>query len=395
MQGAHPVAGAMASDGGLAPRDWAAERTERRLDLLAEATGSIAWTAEADGQFGPDQPGWSRFTGQSASSCSGWGWLDTVYPADLPRTIRAMTDGARAGVAFGLEHRLRRHDGAWRVMAMRATPVYTDSGVVVEWLGCHSDVTERRQLDEEVAEALETAAAANRARSQFLANMGHELRTPLSAVIGYSEMLAEDVRPSGQPNLLRDLQIIGDNARHLLGIINDVLDLASIETDRATLLAEDFALGPLLDEVTAATSGLVARNHNVLAVQNGAELGSMRTDRAKLLQCLLNLVGGAARLTQDGVIDLTAWREQRDGADWAVFAVRDSGIGLTEQQLTELFQQFAQIDPYVNRGGGPGFGTGLGLAVSRGLAVWLGGDLDVASAYGVGTTFTLSVPGKG
>jgi PAS domain S-box-containing protein len=392
MQNAELLTGAMTTDEGSRQREGDAARLERRLELLAAATGSVDWTAEADGQFGPSQPSWSGFTGQSAASYAGWGWLDAVHPADLARTVCTLTQGVKSGAAFSLEHRLKRQDGAWRSMVLHATPVVWESGNVQEWLGCHTDVTERRQLDEEVSAALEAAATANRARTQFLANMGHELRTPLSAVIGYSEMLVDEVRDSGQAHLLRDLQTIGDNARHLLGIINDVLDLANIENDRVTLLAEDFAISPLLDEVAAATSEVVARKHNVLALQAGAELGAMRSDRAKLLQCLVNLIGGASRLTDDGTIDLTAWREPREGGDWAVFAVRDNGIGMTEEQLASLFSQFAQIDPYINRGGGPGFGTGLGLAVSRGLAVWLGGELEVASAYGVGTTFTLSVP---
>ena len=237
----------------------------------------------------------------------------------------------------------------------------------------------------EAEAAMEAAEAANRAKSSFLANMSHELRTPLSAVIGYSEMMEEELEELGQGGALADIGKIKSNARHLLSLINDVLDLSKIEAGRMDTYAEEIDVAELVAEVKGTVGGLVARKNNSFLIDLGDGLGRMDTDVVKLRQCLFNLISNAAKFTEDGSITLGV----RRSGDALEFRVADTGIGMTAEQLGRLFQRFAQADESTTRRFG---GTGLGLALTRAFARLLGGDVSVDSAPGAGTTFTLRLP---
>ena len=240
--------------------------------------------------------------------------------------------------------------------------------------------------------AKEAAEAANRAKSAFLANMSHELRTPLSAVIGYSEMLEEEAEETGQASMLADLGKIRSNAKHLLSLINDVLDLSKVEANKMDLFLEDTEVAPFLREAAATVDSLVRRKANTLVLDLAPDLGAMRTDVVKLRQCLFNLLSNAAKFTEGGRITLAVRREASAGGDRLSFAVADTGIGMTQEQLGRLFQRFAQADETTTRRFG---GTGLGLALSRAFARLLGGDISVESTQGEGTCFTLRLPASG
>ena len=231
-------------------------------------------------------------------------------------------------------------------------------------------------------------AEASEHKSQFLANMSHELRTPLNAIIGYSEILQEDVKGLGQSHLGLDLKKIENAGRHLLGLINDILDLSKIEAGRMEVFLEDIEIAPLLDEVRAIITPLTEKSGNTLDVRLSPKLSAIRTDRTKVKQCLLNVLSNANKFTENGGITLVVDRLERDHP-MVRFVVSDTGIGMTEEQLRRLFKAFSQADISTTKKFG---GTGLGLAITQHFCQLLGGDIKVASRWGEGSTFTITVP---
>ena len=231
--------------------------------------------------------------------------------------------------------------------------------------------------------------AVSRHKSEFLANMSHELRTPLNAIIGYSEMLEEEAQDLGQEAFIPDLAKINTAGKHLLELINSVLDLSKIEAGKMELYLETFAVAGTVRDIAAVIQPLAEKNRNRLAVRCAADAGNMQADLTKVRQALFNLLSNACKFTEEGVIGLTVSREARDGAERLVFAVSDTGIGMTPEQMDRLFQEFSQADASVTRRYG---GTGLGLALSRRLARMMGGDITVESEAGRGSTFTMWVP---
>ncbi|RVU13781.1 response regulator [Methylobacterium oryzihabitans] len=365
--------------------------SEERFRSLTEATAAIVWTTTPEGEFTQVTSEWTRFTGQTPEQAAGRGFLDAVHPDDRAATAEAWARAVEGRTLYEIEHRLRRHDGTWRHMEVRAVPILEPDGRVREWVGAHADITARKEAELALETAKQAAEEANRAKSQFLANMSHELRTPLSAVIGYSEMLQEEIEDLGEEGLLADMRKIEANARHLLGLINDVLDLSKIEAERMEIYAEEIAVADTVREVAATVEALVEKKGNALTVEAGADLGRAHTDVTKLRQCLINLLSNAAKFTEGGRITLSAQRAPRDGTDWLTFRVADTGIGMSAEQQARLFQRFTQADASTTRRFG---GTGLGLAITRAFAHMLGGEIAVESREGHGTTFTLTLPAR-
>ncbi|MCJ2026160.1 response regulator [Methylobacterium sp. J-067] len=363
--------------------------SEERFRALVDASAAVIWNTNAEGELLPPQPRWGAYTGQTEEGYQGWGWIDAVHPDDRGEIAEAWARSVEERVPYAVTHRLLRHDGVWRDMEARGVPVFATDGSLREWVGTHTDITARKEAEAEAERARQAAEAANRAKSQFIANMSHELRTPLSAVIGYSEMLGEELEDIGQAALLPDLRKIESAARHLLSLINDVLDISKIEAGRVTASAETFTVADLLQDVTDATGSLVEKKANRFVLDAGPDLGAMHQDQTKIRQCLLNLVGNAAKFTENGTITLTARRHREDGADWLSFAVSDTGIGLTKEQMGKLFQRFVQADDSTTRQFG---GTGLGLAITRAFCITMGGEIGVESQPGRGATFTMRLP---
>ncbi len=235
------------------------------------------------------------------------------------------------------------------------------------------------------------AEEANRAKSAFLSTMSHELRTPLTAILGYTELIKLGTAELNglAPHLEHDLGQVEGAGKHLLNLINDVLDISKIEAGKATLTVEDFDLRMVVNEVVLAVRPLIDRNSNILRDHTPDVPIRMRSDPTKVRQVLFNLIGNAAKFTEKGAIELNLEIERFAEHDWAVFRVSDTGVGIATEQIPKLFQYFSQIDDSRTRKYG---GTGMGLALSRQLCLLLGGDIWVDSELNHGSTFTVRLP---
>jgi signal transduction histidine kinase len=243
------------------------------------------------------------------------------------------------------------------------------------------------RLFSEVAEKSRALAVASKHKSQFLANMSHELRTPLNAIIGVSEMLREDAEAAKQD--LEPLDRVLGAGRHLLALINDILDLSKIEAGRMELALSSFPLAPLIADVVKTIEPLAAKNSNKVAVHCAADMGTMHADQMRLRQALLNLMSNANKFTERGTINIDGRQGQENGRDWITLAVADTGIGMTPEQMGRLFQEFSQASSTTASKYG---GTGLGLAISQRFCRMMGGDITVESEPGRGSTFTIRLP---
>ena len=266
-------------------------------------------------------------------------------------------------------------------------------------VGTHLQTRElQKNLEQQVKErtiqltqSLQTAEAANKAKSQFLANMSHELRTPLNAIIGYSEILQEEAEDLNSEAFIPDLQRIHNSAIHLLGLISDILDLSKIEADRMELYLESFAISSSIESTVETVHPLIIKKGNTLKINYSEDIGSMYTDLVKTRQCLLNLLNNANKFTEQGEIKLTVKRYYKASDPWISFQIEDTGIGMTPEQIDKLFQPFTQADISTTRKYG---GTGLGLTISQKFCQMMGGELTVESELNKGSTFTINLPAR-
>ncbi len=291
----------------------------------------------------------------------------------------------------GAEDEMQLADGTWLKVAAHRT---REGGIVTTL----ADITALKHRELELADlvarleiARDQATEANRTKSAFLANMSHELRTPLNAIIGYSEILKEEAEDQGRAEFLPDLERIEGAGRHLLGLINDILDLSKIEAGKMDVYLEDIDLAALVAEVESIVRPLVARNDNRLEVLCPADIGRMRSDLTKVKQCLLNLLSNGSKFTTGGLLTLEVSRVALPSGRGVRFRVSDTGIGMTEAQIGKLFQAFTQADMATAKRFG---GTGLGLAITKHFCEALGGDIGVESEPGRGSTFTILLPDR-
>jgi len=307
---------------------------------------------------------------------------------------RGTTEIGSAGVKNWVREAMRRHrepqgtverqfaNGTWLRIAKRKTP---EGGTIA----VYTDITDLKHRQTELEEARRGAEVASEEKSRFLASMSHELRTPLNAIIGYSEMLIEDASDLGNTGFVGDLNKIMGSGRHLLALINDILDLSKIEAGKMELYIERLSLMQLLVDVENTVAPLIAKNRNRLTVTASVQPDEIETDKTKLRQNLFNLLSNAAKFTENDEIRLSVERHLDESGDWLEFSVRDKGIGMTEEQQAKLFQAFVQVDSSTTRNYG---GTGLGLAITQHFIRMMGGTIDVESEFGKGSTFRFKIP---
>ena len=326
-------------------------------------------------------PAFEQLYGYDQAEIIGKNLDDLITTEESRSQAVGFTEEAGHHAVEGIGRR-RRKDGSLVDVQVLAVPVVVD-GERVGMMGLYHDITE-------LLKARREAEAANSAKSQFLANMSHELRTPLNAIIGYSEMLQEDAEDAGQAPMVDDLQKIHSAGRHLLALINDVLDLSKIEAGKMELYVETFDVASAIDQVVATAHPLVQRKGNELVVASTDDLGAMHSDLTRIRQVLLNLLSNASKFTENGKITLSAKRDSDSrGVDWITFSVSDTGIGMSEEQIGKVFEAFQQAEASTQRKYG---GTGLGLAISRRFCQMMGGDIEVESTPGAGSTFDVRVP---
>ncbi len=362
-------------------------RGEQRYRSLVEAVTAVVWNTPASGEFESEQLRWSVFTGQSFDQLKGWGWLDAVHPDDRENTARIWSAAVASRSLYQVEHRLRRHDGVYRHMMVRAVPILDEAGAIDEWVGIHTDIDDLKRAEAAQREAKEAAQAANRAKSDFLANMSHEIRTPMNGVIGMTELALGTELTAEQREYL---ELVKSSADYLLAVINDILDFSKIEAGKLDLDPVDFNLRDHLDETITTLS--------LRAHAKGLELAchvlddvpeTLVGDACRLRQVLVNLIGNAVKFTHAGEVAVRVEREFQDEATVRLhFSVRDTGIGIPREKLSLLFQAFSQVDASTTRKYG---GTGLGLAISLQLVKLMGGRVWVESEPGEGSTFHFTV----
>jgi PAS domain S-box-containing protein len=390
------------------------QESEKRFRSLIESTTAAVWKMDRNGTMLVEEDDWHQLTGQSFEEMRGNGWLDAVHPEDRDRTMTAWRRALSAGAIYEVEHRVRTRSGEYLEMLARAVPVFDATGKIEEWVGTHSDITARKHAERqrdlalegavearEIAErAQEEAEMANRGKSEFLATMSHEFRTPLNAILGYTQLIDMGVLGAVSPAQHDHLQRLRSSAVHLLGLVNDILDLSKIEAGRVSVSRETAYVSDVIhDTIALVGPQAVARGIDYPEECDGAEGTSYMGDPDRVRQILVNLLSNAVKFTNPGgavTLECGSADHSDPGArlvgegPWTFIRVADNGIGIPPEQLTRIFEPFVQGDSGYTRSEG---GTGLGLAISRQLARLMGGDITVQSTVGQGSKFTLWLRG--
>lgn len=363
----------------------------RKLSAVVEQTPDMVIITDRNGDIEYVNPAFETTTGYSSDDAVGKkpsllksGRHGDVFYRDLWNSILNGND-------FRYVFINKKKGGELFYTQQTITPLRDQEGEIRHFVSTAKDVTDQIRSEEEARKALQQkleAEAMNVAKTKFFSSMTHELRTPLNAIIGFGDLLFDELKADGNTQYCRELEIMIKAGHHLLSIINNVLDMAKVETGKMELFCELFDAAELVNEVQHAISPLLQKNSNRIVVECAPRLGPMHSDRTKLKQVLFNLLSNATKFTKNGKITL---RTKSDGDDYTIFEVADTGIGMSPEQVAELFQDFVQANAQISRDYG---GTGLGLAISKRFCEMLEGTINATSELGKGTTFTARIKNK-
>lgn len=400
------------------------QESEEKYRSVVNTVQEVIFQTDPNGCWTFLNPAWTEISGYSIEESLGTPFFNYIDPEDHPQTqqkfqklVQRQSDYCRHEVCY----LTKMGDRRW--MDVYARLRLSPDGTIIGLAGTLNDISDRKKVSQQLQEAKAAAEAANRAKSGFLANMSHELRTPLNAIIGYSEILLEESEDLGSEEFIPDLQKIQIAGRHLLSLINDILDISKIEAGKMELYLETFEIQTLLENVIATAKPLIQKNNNTLESICPPDIGTLYADLTKIRQVLLNLLSNAAKFTTQGTITFEVSRdlcwipqpplnsslgESGDlmGTDSTletpaspvngdplgppspciIFRVTDTGIGMSPEQMNQIFNAFTQADPSTTRKYG---GTGLGLAISQRFCEMMGSEISVSSQVGVGSTFTV------
>jgi PAS domain S-box-containing protein len=386
----------------LSKRTLSLREQEEGYRQYLGATSNLMWRTDAEGQVDNDLPSWRAYTGQTPEQVGGEGWLDALHPDDRQRVRAQWQQCVRARTVFEVEYRLRSAAGDYRTFLARGAPIVGQDGAVREWIGTCIDVTARAEM-ERLRHEKEAAEAATRAKSEFLAKMSHELRTPLNAIIGMSRMLTTQRFGPLTPKQADYLGDVIQAGEHLLALINDILDLAKLESGRMELRPEGFSVRTAVTAVLSTLRPLAAPKGLPMRSEPCEPDAEIAADPARFKQILYNLLSNAIKFTPKGSVTIRCqWidRADRDAppapvttADALRVDVIDTGIGISPEDQGRIWEEFRQI-PSAAQQVGAIPGTGLGLALTRQLVQHMGGAVWMQSQLGAGSTFSFVLPRK-
>jgi len=363
---------------------------EQHLQQLFKLTpiGLSLW--RLDGTFISTNPAFAQMVGRPLAEILTLNyWNDVIVELDL-NSEKNYLQRLQAGERYGPVEKEFQHRDGYLVPVRMAAVIIETQGQLGVWC-CVENIAAQKRALIDLHHAKHKAEEANRSKSQFLANMGHELRTPMTTIVGYSEMLEEEIKECSRPDLLRDIKNIRTSARNLLTLIDGILDISKIEAGKMDIYVESFDVKSMVDHVVQTIQPLIDNKANTLQVRLGENLGKMHTDLVKIRQILLNLLSNASKFSEQGTIQLEVNHLTSPEGEWVTFLVSDEGIGMTNEQQTTLFQLFTKTEEVAVS---HKYGTMLGLALTKHFTEMLGGTITVASEFGRGSCFTVRLPAQ-